>query len=340
MTEKGRWRGEIRFRHFKSGNTIPLLMDWFRIDDRQTGNPVVMATVSRDLTPQKRVEAELRRLNDTLEQEVASRTQALTEANWNLHRVATERSQTDTRLKEVQGELFHTARLSAMGQMAGALAHELGQPLGAAINYVNSARRSFESRGDGADPARAAMNDAAGVLLRAGRILQRLRDFVAGVEPKRYSEDISDLIEEACSLALIGRTAAGICVSRLVDPGLPPVLADRTQIQQVIFNLIRNAIEAMVSSERRVLSLTAALFDEGSVKISVGDSGPGISYDVAVRLFQPFVTTKRHGMGLGLSICRSIVEAHGGRLWHEDQPSGGTIFHFTVPVAVRDHDVP
>jgi two-component system sensor kinase FixL len=96
----------------------------------------------------------------------------------------------------------------------------------------------------------------------------------------------------------------------------------------------------MVSSEPRVLSLTAALFDEGSMKISVGDSGPGISYDVAVRLFQPYVTTKRHGMGLGLSICRTIVDAHGGRLWHEDQPSGGTIFHFTVPVAVRDDDVP
>ena len=163
---------------------------------------------------------------------------------------------------------------------------------------------------------------------------------MAGVEPERYSEDVQDLMEEALSLALIRHAAAGICVSSMVEPGLPLGLVDRTQIQQVLFNLIRNAIEAMVGSEFRVLSLTAALFNEGSMKVSIGDSGPGISYDVALYLFQPFVTTKRHGMGLGLSICRSIVEAHGGRLWHEDQPSGGTIFHFTVPVAFRDDDVP
>ena len=340
VTEMGRWRGEIRFRHFKSGNAIPLLMDWFRIDDKRTGKPVVMATVSRDLTQQKQVEAELRMLNEGLEKEVALRTQALSEANRNLHQVATARSQADARLKELQGELFHAGRLSTMGQIAGALAHELGQPLGAAINYINTARRSHENRGDGADLVRAAMDDAAAVLLRAGQVLQRLRDFMAGVEPERYSEDVQDLMEEALSLALIGHAAAGICVSSMVEPGLPLVLVDRTQIQQVLFNLIRNAIEAMVGSESRVLSLTAALFNEGSMKVSIGDSGPGISYDVALYLFQPFVTTKRHGMGLGLSICRSIVEAHGGRLWHEDQPSGGTIFHFTGPVAFRDDDVP
>jgi PAS domain S-box-containing protein len=340
VTEKGRWRGEIRFRHFKSGNTIPLLMDWFRIDDQRTGKPMLMATVSRDLTQQKQVEAELRMLNEGLEKEVASRTQALSEANRNLHRVATERSQVDARLKELQAELFHAGRLSAMGQIAGTLAHELGQPLGAAINYINTARRSLQSSGDRLDSARVSMDDAAGVLLRTGQVLQRLRDFMAGAEPERYSENVPDLIEEALSLALIGHAAAGICVPSMVEPGLPPVLVDRTQIQQVLFNLIRNAIEAMVSSEPRILSLTAALFDRSSMKISIGDSGPGISSDVALRLFQPFATTKRHGMGLGLSICRTIVEAHGGRIWHDDQPSGGTLFHFTVPVAMCDDDLP
>ena len=126
-------------------------MDWFRIDDKRTGKPVVMATVSRDLTQQKQVEAELRMLNEGLEKECALRTQALSEANRNLHRVATARSQADARLKELQAELFHAGRLSTMGQLAGALAHELGQPLGAAINYINTARRSHENRGDGAD---------------------------------------------------------------------------------------------------------------------------------------------------------------------------------------------
>ena len=336
LTENGRWRGEIRFRHFKSGNAIPLLMDWFRIDDQRTGKPMVMATVSRDLTKQKQVEAELRMLNEELEKQVSSRTQALSEANWNLHRVATERSQVDARLKELQAELFHAGRLSAMGQIAGTLAHELGQPVGAAINYINTARRSLESGGDRRDLIRRAMDDAADVLLRAGQVLQRTRDFVVGVEPERYSENVQNLIEEALSLALIGHAAAGISVASLVEPGLPPVLVDRTQIQQVLFNLCRNAIEAMVSSEPRILSLTAVSFNDDSVKISIGDSGPGISYEVSLRLFEPFVTTKRHGMGLGLSICRSIVEAHRGRLWHEDQHGRGTIFHFTVPVAVPD----
>jgi two-component system sensor kinase FixL len=226
-----------------------------------------------------------------------------------------------------------------MGQVAGTLVHELGQPLGAVINYINTARRILENRSDRVDLVRAAIDDAAGVLLRTGQVLQRVRGFVAGVEPERCSENVQDMIEEALSLALIGQAAAGICVSSMVEPGLPPVLVDRTQIQQVLFNLCRNAIEAMVSSEPRILCLTAGLLNKDSIEISIADSGPGISHDVSFRLFQPFVTTKRHGMGLGLSICRSIIEAHGGHLWHEDQHGGGTIFHFTVPLAVQDDDV-
>ena len=339
VTETGRWRGEVRFRHFKSGNAIPMMMDWFRIDDQRTGKPVVMATVSRDLTKQKQVEAELRKLNERLEKQVASRTQALSEANRSLQAVAIERIQADAHLNELQAELFHAGRLSAMGQVAGTLVHELGQPLGAVINYIKTARRILENRSDRVDLVRAAIDDAAGVLLRTGQVLQRVRVFVAGVEPERCSENVQDMIEEALSLALIGQAAAGICVSSMVEPGLPPVLVDRTQIQQVLFNLCRNAIEAMVSSEPRILCLTAGLLNKDSIEISIADSGPGISHDVSFRLFQPFVTTKRHGMGLGLSICRSIIEAHGGRLWHEDQHGGGTIFHFTVPLAVQDDDV-
>jgi two-component system sensor kinase FixL len=183
------------------------------------------------------------------------------------------------------------------------------------------------------------MDHAAEVVLRAGRIIQRLREFVAGGQPERHPENIADLIDDAGLLALIGAAALDIDVARHIAPKLPLALVDRTQIQQVLVNLIRNAIEAIADGERRELILTAARSDGDTIGITVADSGPGISDDVVSRLFQPFVTTKRQNMGLGLSICRSIVEAHGGQLWHEPGASGGTVFRFTVPTVDRDDDV-
>jgi C4-dicarboxylate-specific signal transduction histidine kinase len=285
-------------------------------------------------------EAELHSLNERLEQEVVSHTNALSEANANLQRASGLQRLADARLRELQSELLHAGRLSVMGQMAGALAHELGQPLGAIANYINTARR-YLTNGDGnmLDLARLNMDDAAEAVLRAGRIIRRLREFVAGGEPERDPENLADLIEEASSLALIGSAALGVDVSQHIAPQLPLVLVDRIQIQQVIVNLIRNAIEAMANSERRELTLTASLSNVTNVEISVADSGPGVSEHVAPRLFQPFVSTKRQNMGLGLSICRSIVEEHGGQLWHESREGGGAVFRFTVPVVNLHDDV-
>ena len=327
MTETGRWCGELRLRNFKTGAIIPVLMDWFRIDDKRTGEAAVMATVSRDLTAQKQAEAELRSLNNRLDQQIRSRTIALSDANFDLQRAVELQRHADARLQELQSELFHAGRLSAMGQMAGALAHELGQPLGAITNYINAARRFLtEGRDHEPELARMNMDNAAEVVLRAGRIIQRLREFVAGGQPERQPENIADLIEDAGLLALIGTAALDIDVARHIAPKLPLALVDRTQIQQVLVNLIRNAIEAMADSKRRELTLTAARSDRETIGIAVADSGQGIPDDVASRLFQPFVTTKRQNMGLGLSICRSIVEAHGGQLWHEPNTSSGTVF--------------
>jgi C4-dicarboxylate-specific signal transduction histidine kinase len=337
VTETGRWCGELRFRNFKTGAIIPVLVDWFRIDDKRTGEAAVMATVSRDLTAQKQAEAELRSLNKTLEQRIRTRTIALSDANVDLRRAEELQRRADARLQELQAELFHAGRLSAMGQMAGALAHELGQPLGAIANYINAARR-FLTDGHEPELARMNMDHAAEVVLRAGRIIQRLREFVAGGQPERHPENIADLIDDAGLLALIGAAALDIAVTRHIAPNLPLALVDRTEIQQVLVNLIRNAIEAMVDGERRELLLSAAQSDRDTIGITVADSGPGISDEVASRLFQPFVTTKRQSMGLGLSICRSIVEAHGGQLWNEPGASGGTVFRFTVPTVDRDDD--
>ena len=173
VTETGRWCGELRLRNFKTGAIIPVLVDWFRIDDKRTGKAAVMATVSRDLTAQKQAEAELRSLNNRLEQQIRTRTIALSDANVDLQRAEELRRHADARLQELQAELFHAGRLSAMGQMAGALAHELGQPLGAIANYINAARRFLtEGRDHELELARTNMDHAAEVVLRAGRIIR------------------------------------------------------------------------------------------------------------------------------------------------------------------------
>ena len=251
----------------------------------------------------------------------------------------TERQETDARLQELQSELVHISRLTAMGEMASTLAHELNQPLSAISNYLRGTRRLL----DGAtDEKAAAMGDAldkaADQAMRAGQIIRRLRDFVARGESERRVESITKLVEEASALALVGVKDLGIRVQFQFKPEVDLVLADRVQVQQVLLNLIRNAMDAMESSPTRDLTIGIAPAVGGQVKISVTDSGSGISPDIAEQLFQPFMTTKRQGMGVGLSISRTIVEAHNGRIWVEANPAGGTTFHFTLAV-VNEGDV-
>jgi two-component system sensor kinase FixL len=246
-----------------------------------------------------------------------------------------ERQRTRQRLQELQAELSHVSRVNEMGQMASALAHEINQPLTAASNYLQAARRLNARR----DPAQAALVDeafdkAARQVERASQILRRLRTFIRKGEPELVPEDIGKLIEEGSAIALVGARERGVTVRLQAAPRLPAVLVDKIQIQQVIVNLMRNAVEAMEQSPRRELTLEAVLAAEsGPVVVRIVDTGPGLAPDVAKRLFQPFVTTKPQGMGVGLSICRSIVESHGGTLRTEPNPGGGTIFSFTLPLA-------
>lgn len=235
-------------------------------------------------------------------------------------------------MQELQAELAHVSRLTEMGQMAAGLAHEVNQPLTAAMNYLQATRRLLRNPEIAADRAIGIVQSALAQIGRAADIVRRLREFVRKDEGERRPENLRAVVGEAAALALIGARERGIQV-RLgaAAPKLPTVRIDRVQIQQVIVNLMRNAIEAMSGSARRELSVAIAAEADGMVAVRIADTGPGIAPEIADRLFQPFVTTKPQGMGVGLWICRTIIEGHGGKLWVEANPEGGAVFSFTVP---------
>jgi two-component system sensor kinase FixL len=246
----------------------------------------------------------------------------------------TEHQQTQARLQELQSELVHVSRLSAMGEMASALAHELNQPLAAISNYMKGSRRLLA---DSQDPHRSkienALDRAAEQALRAGQIIRRLRDFVARGESEKRVESLSKLIEEAGALGLAGAREQGVLLRFTLNPEYDSVLVDRVQIQQVLVNLFRNALEAMAHSPQRELIASTTKVTGDMIEVAIFDTGHGIPADVMSNLFQTFYTTKETGMGVGLSISRSIIEAHGGRMWAESNHSGGATFRFTLPAA-------
>ena len=332
VLRNGRWKGELDLVHFGSGAPISFLVDCFRIDDPLTGEPMNVAAVSRDLRAQKNSEAELRHLNDSLERRVAELTIELADANRRLVLENFEREQADFRVQKLRDELFHAGRLTAAGQMASALAHELNQPLTAVVNSANAARRLLE-REDHASLmiARDVTVEAAGQAVRASEIIRRLSQFVTRNETERRREELASMIEEAGALVLSGSAPLEARLSYRFSDRATEVLVNRVQIQQVLVNLIRNAFEAMADQDQREVTLATRVLDNDMIEISVADIGPGINADIAGRLFEPFVSSKHDGMGLGLSISRSIIEAHDGQLIAERRPEGGTIFCFTLP---------
>jgi two-component system sensor kinase FixL len=246
----------------------------------------------------------------------------------------TEHQQTQARLQELQSELVHVSRLSAMGEMASALAHELNQPLAAISNYMKGSRRLLSASSDpNISKIESALDRAAEQAIRAGQIIRRLRDFVARGETEKRVESISKLIEEAGALGLAGAREQGVQLRFSLNPDHDQVLVDRVQIQQVLVNLFRNALEAMAHSSRRELIASNVPAEDDMIEIEVSDTGTGFADDVKANLFQTFFTTKESGMGVGLSISRSIIEAHGGRMWAESNAAGGATFRFTLPAA-------
>jgi len=249
----------------------------------------------------------------------------------------TERRSQERRMQELQSELVHVSRLTAMGEMASSLAHELNQPLSAITSYLRGASTLLKAEQVDKVRIREALDRSADQALRAGDVIKRLREFVAKGGTDQSIEEPATLLEEAAALALVGAREQGVRVSLRCDRDLPEVMVDKIQIQQIALNLIRNAIEAMETTSRRELTIGVSRKQEFAF-FFVADTGTGIAPEIAQQLFQPFVTSKASGMGVGLSICRTIIEAHGGRITARPNDGGGTVFEFTLPFAEPESD--
>jgi two-component system sensor kinase FixL len=246
----------------------------------------------------------------------------------------TEERRSESRTQQLQSELAHISRLSALGEMGSALAHELNQPLAAIGNYITGSRRLLaEIPGPGAARVAGALEKAGEQVLRAGHIIRRLRDFVSRRASERKVESLAKLVEEASALGLIGAREKRIAFKYNLDAERDEIFVDRIQIEQVLVNLLRNGLDSMEGVARRELTVSSRLASRGVLEIAISDSGGGIGPDAMARLFEPFFTTKPAGLGVGLSICRGIVEAHGGEMRAENNEDGGATFRFTLPLA-------
>ncbi|MFQ5494628.1 MAG: ATP-binding protein, partial [Phycisphaerae bacterium] len=242
----------------------------------------------------------------------------------------TERKRIESQARERQAELAHVARLGTIGEMAAGLAHEINQPLASIVNYLEATLEGLQRGSSDAAAMREDIRQAAEQAVRAGEIIQRLRSFVGQPRPKRTNVDMNELVGEVVELTMSDVRNLGVATHLELASSLPSVDVDAIQIQQVLVNLIRNGIEAMAGAGTGQLIIRTSAQDEEAVELSVVDSGPGLRGNAADRVFEAFYSTKTDGMGLGLSISRRIIEAHGGRLW-ATSTNGGATFRFTLP---------
>lgn len=236
----------------------------------------------------------------------------------------------EAQLREAHEKLLRLARLNAMGAMASTLAHELNQPLAAITNYLEACRYLTRSRGDPDHDILDALDRARVQALRAGDIIRKIRSFTVTGEVNQAHLDLDRVIRTACTAVRQLKVSREVTIECDCDTGEAELIGDALQIEQVLTNLIRNAVEATSHSPLREVSVTART-EEHEVIVRIADSGPGLSDAILDNLFEPFRTTKESGTGLGLPICRTIVEAHGGRLWAENRPEGGAMFSFALP---------
>ena len=244
----------------------------------------------------------------------------------------TETLRTRARIEELQTELMLVARASAVGEMGSALAHELTQPLSAVVGFVEASAELIDQvGGEVPSKVREYMDQAVTQSLRAGHIIRLLREFATRGDTERTVRDINVVVEETCRLATLGTAADGIDLTLSLAADLPPVLIDHVQIQQVVLNLVRNSIDALEDVETPAITV-ATVPGREEVDVVVSDNGPGLPSEVRERAFEPFVSTKPDGIGIGLSICRTIVETHGCKISVDTSTDRGTAFRFSVPV--------
>ena len=259
-------------------------------------------------------------------EEVASRT-----AEYAIYRDISDRKRAEERLRKTQAELAHVARVATLGELTASIAHELNQPLGAIVNNASASLRWLAAHN--LDEARRSVELAIEDVHRAGEIIRRIRSFAVKAPPQKESIDMNETIREVVALARNEAQNHGISIQTQFGKGLPRVFGDRIQLQQVILNLVMNAIEAMTEAggSSRELLIASRKDESSGVCISVRDCGPGLEPETLNQIFSPFYSTKPQGMGMGLAICRSITEAHGGRLWVNANEDRGATFQFTLP---------
>ena len=245
----------------------------------------------------------------------------------------TERKRAEEALRQLESDLAHMNRLSVMGELTASLAHEVTQPIAAARNYALAALNFLHQQPPDLDEVKKALGSVLGAADRSGEIIERIRDHIKKAPPRKAHFDLNQAIDEVIVLARSAITRNGVSVQTLLAEGLTPVQGDRVQLQQVVLNLILNAVEAMGSVEAgtRELLISTEQNQAKEVLVAVRDSGPGIDPENLERVFEAFYTTKTSGMGMGLSICRSIIDAHGGRLWAGRNEPRGVVFQFTLP---------
>jgi C4-dicarboxylate-specific signal transduction histidine kinase len=250
-------------------------------------------------------------------------------------RAESEARESERRYREAQMELAHANRVATMGQLTASIAHEVNQPIAATKVNAQAALRWLNRDAPDLEEVRQLLARMANDSDRAGNVVSRIRDLVKKAPPQMEPLHMNEAISEVIELTRGEAAKSGVSVQTQFAESLPPVRADRTQLQQVILNLILNAVQAMNESGLALRELQIGTEANGSdgVLISIRDSGPGIRQENLDRLFDPFYTTKQAGMGMGLAICRSIVEGHGGRIWATANVPQGAAFHFTLPVA-------
>jgi C4-dicarboxylate-specific signal transduction histidine kinase len=290
--------------------------------------------ITRVMSQRKRAEAALQKVLGELESKVQERTAELAKSNDDLRGEIRERQRAEEALQKAQAELAHVSRLMTLGELTASISHEVNQPISAVVTNGQVCLRLLALETPRPDDVRTTVERMVRDARRASEVIQRIRALAKRTEPQMVSLDINDVIREAILLVQREVLSHGVSLRTELASALPPVLGDRIQLQQVVINLLINGVEAMapVTDRPRDMLIRSQQPEAGQVHVSVQDSGIGIDSETAERLFSAFFTTKPSGMGMGLSISRSIIRAHGGRLWVSPNPDHGAAFQFTVPI--------